>query len=47
MRNRMIIIEKSFWKKNLEGPVVKVRVAHKKLITPAEIRVANGMFWIN
>ncbi len=30
-----------FWKKNLEGPVFKVRVAHAKLIKPAEFKAVG------
>ena len=34
----------SFWQKKLEGPVHSVRVAHAKLIKPAEIRAVDGVF---
>lgn len=28
-----------FWTRKLEGPLVSVRVAHRQLITPAEVRL--------
>ena len=34
----------SFWQKSLEGAVHSVRVAHAKLIKPAEIRAVDGVF---
>jgi uncharacterized protein Usg len=34
----------AFWKEKLEGPLHSVRVAHCKLIKPAEIRAINGEF---
>lgn len=30
-----------FWKRNLDGPLYRVRVAHKSLITPAELRIVR------
>jgi uncharacterized protein Usg len=33
-----------FWSRNLEGKLYYVRVAHKKLITPAELRLVAGEF---
>jgi uncharacterized protein Usg len=33
-----------FWKEKLEGPLHSVRVAHCKLIKPAELRAINGEF---
>ena len=33
-----------FWKTRLEGPIHSVRVAHKGLISPAELRPVDGMF---
>ena len=33
-----------FWKCNLEGPLHSVRVAHSKLISPAEMRAIDGDF---
>jgi uncharacterized protein Usg len=34
----------AFWKEKLEGPLHSVRVAHCKLIKPAELRAINGEF---
>lgn len=34
----------SFWQKSLEGPLHSVRVAHSKLIKPAELTMAAGEF---
>jgi uncharacterized protein Usg len=31
-----------FWARNLEGKLFRVTVAHKKLITPAEVRLVAG-----
>ena len=31
-----------FWTRNLEGRLFRVTVAHKKLITPAEVRLVAG-----
>ncbi len=31
-----------FWSRNLEGKLYRVTVAHKKLITPAELRLVDG-----
>ena len=33
-----------FWSHNLEGKLFSVKVAHKKLITPAELRLVAGDF---
>lgn len=33
----------AFWETNLEGPLHSVRIASKKLITPAEFPYANYM----
>lgn len=37
----------NFWSENLEGKLFKIRVANKKLISPAEMRVIEGEFVIN
>lgn len=37
----------NFWSENLEGRLFKIRVAHKKLISPAELKVIDGEFVIN
>lgn len=31
-----------FWTRNLEGSLFRVTVAHKKLITPAEVKLIAG-----
>jgi uncharacterized protein Usg len=31
-----------FWDSNLEGPLYRVRVAHKKLISPMEFSFVSG-----
>ena len=33
-----------FWARNLDGKVHSVKVAHKRLITPAELRLVDGEF---
>src|ERR1700758_1577338 len=33
-----------FWQAKLEGPLYSVRVAHSKLIKPAELRAVDGVF---
>ena len=33
-----------FWARNLEGKLYRVTVAHKRLITPAEVRLIAGDF---
>ena len=34
----------NFWTHNLEGKLFAVKVAHKKLITPAELKLVNADF---
>jgi uncharacterized protein Usg len=36
-----------FWRRELEGPLHSVTVAHARLIRPSEIRTANGEFYLN
>jgi uncharacterized protein Usg len=36
-----------FWIHNLEGKLFRVTVAHKKLITPAEMRLIAGDYRLN
>ena len=36
-----------FWRRELEGPVHSVMVAHDRLIRPAELRNVNGEFTIH
>lgn len=33
-----------FWSKNLDGKLAQVRVAHKALITPAELKIVGAEF---
>jgi len=33
-----------FWTRNLDGKLYRVTVAHKRLITPAELRMASDEF---
>jgi uncharacterized protein Usg len=36
-----------FWTRNLEGKLFSVKVAHKKLITPAELRLVGDEFRVH
>ncbi len=36
-----------FWRRELEGPLLSVRVAHQGLIRPAEIRAVGVEFRLN
>jgi len=36
-----------FWRRELEGPLHSVTVAHKRLIKPSEFRAVNGEFYLN
>ena len=36
-----------FWTANLEGKLYRVTVAHKKLISPAELRLVSGEFCVH
>jgi uncharacterized protein Usg len=33
-----------FWKRELEGPLFSVTVAHSRLIKPSELRAVDGIF---
>lgn len=33
----------AFWQREIEGKLYRVKVAHRSLIQPAEIRAVNGM----
>lgn len=33
-----------FWRRELEGPLHSITVAHSRLIRPAELRTVNGEF---
>jgi uncharacterized protein Usg len=34
----------TFWSRNLDGKLHSVKVAHNRLITPAEVRLVDGEF---
>ncbi len=36
-----------FWKRELDGPLHSVRVAHSHLIKPAEFRAVNGVLTLH
>lgn len=36
-----------FWTRNLDGSLFRVTVAHKKLITPAEVKLIAGDYRLN
>ena len=36
-----------FWTVNIEGPLYKVEVSHSRLISPAEMKIADGIFRLN
>lgn len=36
-----------FWTRNLEGKLFRVTVAHNRLITPAEVKLISGDYWLN
>jgi len=36
-----------FWKRELEGPLFSVTVAHAKLIKPSDFRAVSGEFYLN
>jgi uncharacterized protein Usg len=36
-----------FWARNLDGKLFRVTVAHKKLITPAEVRLVAGDYQLH
>lgn len=36
-----------FWDTNLEGPLYRVRVAHRSLITPTEFSYLDGEFHVH
>lgn len=37
----------SFWTERLDGPLYRVRIAHKRLISPREVRFHDGEFLLN
>ncbi|KMO11445.1 usg protein [Methylobacterium platani] len=36
-----------FWKRELDGPLHSVRVAHSQLVKPAEFRAVNGVLTLH
>jgi uncharacterized protein Usg len=36
-----------FWRREIEGPLHSVKVAHRHVISPAEIRLASAEFALN
>jgi uncharacterized protein Usg len=36
-----------FWSRNLDGKLYRVTVAHKKLVTPAELRLVGAAFAVH
>lgn len=36
-----------FWSRNLEGKLYRITVAHRRLITPAEVRLIDGDYRLN
>ena len=36
-----------FWSRNLDGKLYRVTVAHKKLVTPAELRLVSAEFAVH
>lgn len=37
----------NFWATSLDGPLYKIRVAHRQLVRPTEIRFLDGEFHLN
>ncbi len=36
-----------FWKREIDGPIHKVEIAHKRLISPAEVRMVRFGGWLH
>ena len=34
----------NYWREHLEGPLYRVTVSHKKLVSPAEFNIVEGKF---
>ena len=34
----------NYWREHLEGPLYRVTVSHKKLVSPAEFNIVKGKF---
>jgi uncharacterized protein Usg len=37
----------NFWRRELEGPLFSVTIAHARLIKPSEFRSVSGEFYLN
>lgn len=37
----------TFWTERLDGPLYRIRVAHKQLISPRELKFFDGEFHLN
>lgn len=37
----------AFWEANLDGPLYRVTVAHKQLISPVEVPIVDAQFRLN
>lgn len=37
----------AFWKREIEGPLHSVKVAHRRLVGAAEVRLASAQFALN
>jgi len=37
----------TFWTERLDGPLYRIRIAHKRLISPREVRFLDGEFLLN
>lgn len=37
----------TFWTESLDGPLYRIRVAHKLLVSPKEMRFLDGEFLLN
>lgn len=43
----MLVKFLDFWRRELEGPLHSVQVAHSRLIRPAEFRAVNGVMTLH
>lgn len=37
----------NFWTESLDGPLYRIRVAHKRLVSPCELQFCDGEFRLN
>lgn len=37
----------TFWTERLDGPLYRIRIAHRRLISPREVRFLDGEFLVN